>query len=49
MSRRDDFYRWQGSRPVIAIGDTPVRLPVFYHHSDVFTSVHAASYDAVAA
>ena len=49
MSRRSDFYRWRGPRPVIAIGNTQVRLPVFYHHNDVFTSVHAASYDAVAA
>lgn len=49
MSRRSNFYRWQGARPVIAIGDTQVRLPLFYHHNDVFTSVHAASYDAVAA
>ena len=49
MSRRSDFYRWQGPRPVIATGDTQVRLPVFYHHNDVFTSVHTASYDAVAA
>ncbi len=49
MSRRSDFYQWQGPRPVIAIGDTQARLPVFYNHNDVFTSVHAASYDAVAA
>lgn len=49
MSRRSDFYRWHGPRPVIAMGDTQARLPLFYHHNDVFTSVHAASYDAVAA
>lgn len=48
MSRRKDFYQWQGPRPVITAGDTQVRLPVFYHHNDVFMSVHAASYDAVA-
>ena len=49
MSRRKAFYQWQGPRPVITAGGTQVRLPVFYHHNDVFTSVHAASYDAVAA
>ncbi len=37
MSRHSDFYRWQGPRPVITIGDTQARLPVFYHHNDVFT------------
>lgn len=49
MSRRSDFYHWQGPRPVITVGGTQVRLPVFYHRNDVFMAVHAASYDAVAA
>lgn len=49
MSRRKAFYQWQGPRPVITVGDRQVRLPVFYHHNDVFMSVHAASYEAVAA
>ena len=49
MTRRSAFYQWQGPRPVIAAGDTQVRLPVFYHRNDVFMSVHAASYEAVAA
>ena len=49
MSRRNVFSQWQGPRPVITVGDTQIRLPVFYHHNDVFMSVHAASYDAVAA
>ena len=37
------FLPLAGPRPVIPAGDTQVRLPVFYHHNDVFTSVHAAS------
>ncbi|HYB17612.1 MAG TPA: acetoacetate decarboxylase family protein [Streptosporangiaceae bacterium] len=49
MTRRDDFYRWQGPRPVIAAGDTRIELPLFYHRNDMFMSVHAASYAAVAA
>ncbi len=49
MSHRKAFYQWRGPRPAITAGDSQVRLPVFYHHNDVFTSVHAASYDAVAA
>lgn len=49
MSRHGDFYQWDGPRPVITVGDTSIRLPVFYHHNDVFMSVHTASYDAVAA
>ena len=49
MTRRADFYRWQGPRPVIAAGDMRIRLPLFYHRNDMFMSVHAASYEAVAA
>ncbi len=48
MSRRTHFYQWQGPKPVITVGDVQLRLPVFYHHNDVFMSLHPASYEAVA-
>lgn len=49
MVRRSHFYDWQGERTEVAVGDWHGRLPAFYHDNDVFTSVHTAAYDAVAA
>ncbi len=49
MWHRTHFYQWQGPRPVITVGDTQLRLPVFYHRNDVFMSLHPASYEAVTA
>lgn len=48
MLRHEDFYRWDGPRPEVRVHGLAGRLPVFYHDNDVFTSIHPASYEAVA-
>lgn len=49
MLHRDDFYDWDGARQEVTLWGRRYRLPAFYHDNDVFTSLHTASYEKVAA
>lgn len=40
---------WQGPTPEVAVRGRAFRLPIHYHDTDLFQSVHTASYEAVAA
>jgi hypothetical protein len=44
-----EFSTWSGPRENLRIGDKELSLPLFYHHTETFASLHRASYDAVVA
>jgi hypothetical protein len=45
----EDFYRWDGPRPEVVVGERRFCLPVHYHDDEFMASLHTAAYDAVAA
>src|SRR3954468_4932806 len=49
VARRDEFYRWEGPRDLVAAAGRRLRLPLHYHDDEFMASLHTASYDAVAA
>ena len=44
---RDDVYGWTGTRTRARVGERETWLPAYFHDTAQFTTVHAASFDAV--
>ena len=49
MARHSIAPDWRGPTPEVTVEGRRFRLPIYYHDTDLFESVHTASYEAVAA